>query len=145
MKSAAFRYGFAAIALAICPVTFAADEDVIQYREHIMKSLNEHAGALGQMLSGAVPKDNATAHLEAIALIASTALKAFEPKVPGGEAKSQVWSQWDDFAKRMNDFTQRTSQAAQLAKTKGADEALANILDVLTCKSCHDTYRAEHK
>jgi cytochrome c556 len=145
MKSAAFRFALAVMALAICPVTFAADDDVIQYREHIMKSLNEHAGALGQMLSGAVPKDNAAAHLEAIALIASTALKAFEPKVPGGEAKPQVWSQWDDFAKRMNEFAQRTAQAAQTAKAKGPDEALANILDVLTCKGCHEAYRAEKK
>lgn len=145
MKPAAFRYAFAAVALTFCANTFATDDDVIQYREHIMKALNEHAGALGQMLSGVVPKDNAAAHLEAIALIASTALKAFEPKVPGGEAKPQVWSQWDDFAKRMNDFAQKTGQAAKTAKDKGADEALANILDALTCKSCHDVYRAEKK
>jgi cytochrome c556 len=64
----------------------ADSADAIDYRQHIMKALNEQAGALGEILSGAVPDDNVLAHLDALALTASTALKAFEAKVPGGEA-----------------------------------------------------------
>jgi cytochrome c556 len=45
----------------------------------------------------------------------------------------------------MTDFAQKSGQAARTAKDKGADAALANILDTLTCKSCHDLYRAEKK
>lgn len=92
-----------------------------------------------------IPDDNALAHLEAIALTASTAVAAFEPKVPGGEAKPQVWSDWADFSKRMNEFAQKTAQAVKLAKEHGKEEALSNIADALTCKSCHEIYRDEKK
>lgn len=121
------------------------DKDVIAYREHIMNTLNEQSSALGQVLSTAVPDDNALAHLQVIALTASTALKAFERNVPGGEAKPEVWSDWPDFSKRMKEFADKTAQAAKLGKDKGKDAALATILDVLTCKSCHDVYRREQK
>src|SRR4051812_23464571 len=124
---------------------YADDKDVIEYREHVMNSLNEQTAALGQILSTAIPDDQVVAHLEDIALIASTALKAFEPKVQGGEAKPEVWAHWDDFSKRMNEFAQKTAAAAKTAKAGGKDEVLTNILDALTCKSCHDDYRNEKK
>jgi cytochrome c556 len=133
---------FAAIFL---PIAHADDKDVIDYRQHIMNTLGEQAAALGEILSTVVPDDNAVAHINAIALTASTALKAFEPKVPGGQAKPTVWSNWPDFSKRMNELAQRTADAAKVAKEKGKDAALSNILDQLTCKSCHDVYRQEKK
>ena len=123
----------------------ADDKDVIDYREHIMKSLNEQAAALGEILSESISDDNVAAHLEAIALASSAALKAFEPKVPGGEAKPDVWRDWPDFSRRMNELAQKTAQMAKDAKEKGKDAALANVVDALSCKSCHDIYRVEKK
>jgi cytochrome c556 len=124
---------------------YADDKDVVDYREHVMNTLNEQAAALGQILSTAVPDDNVAAHLEAIALAASTALKAFEPKVPGGEAKPDVWANWADFSRRMNEFTQKVTQAAKTAQAGGKEEVMTNIADTLSCKSCHDLYREEKK
>jgi cytochrome c556 len=132
-------------AASLLPTAFAGDKEVVDYRQHIMNTLNEQSAALGQILSTAIPADNAAAHINAIALTASTALKAFEPKVPGGEAKAEVWANWADFSKRMNEFAQKTSQSAKMAKEQGADAALANVLDALTCKSCHEIYRNEKK
>jgi len=132
-------------ATSLIPLAHADDKDTIDYRQHIMNTLNEQSAALGQILSTAVPDDNAVAHLNAIALTASTALKAFEPKVPGGEARPRVWSDWPDFSKRMNEFAQKTAAAAKTANEQGKDAALSNILDALTCKSCHDVYREEKK
>lgn len=123
----------------------AGDKDVIDYREHIMRTLNEQAAALGQILSTAIPDDNATAHLDAIAMTASVALKAFEPMVPGGEAKPEVWNNWPDFSKRMAEFSRKIAAAAKLAKEQGSGAAMANIVDVLNCKECHDIYRQEPK
>src|SRR5580700_9051028 len=138
------------VAVAFATATFSAttradDQDVIKYRQHIMSTLNEQSAALGQILSTSIPGDNAVAHLDALALTASTALKAFEPKVTGGEAKPAVWTNWADFSRRMNEFAQNTSQAAKIAKDQGADAALGNILDVLTCNACHKIYRDETK
>jgi cytochrome c556 len=138
--------GLCLTALALTPIltTAAVDNrDVIDYRQHIMNTLNEQAGALGQILSASIPDDNVVAHVDAIALTASTALKAFEPKVPGGEAKPEVWSNWADFSKRMNEFAAMTAKMAKTAHEEGKDAALAQVVDALSCKNCHDTYRKE--
>ena len=135
----------AILALLLPVAVWADDQEVIDYREHIMNTLNEQSAALGQILSGAIPDDNLVAHLEAIAVTASMSLKSFEPKVPGGEAKPEVWSKWPDFSKRMNEFSQKTADIARIAKEKGKDEAVAHVLDALTCKSCHDVYREEKR
>jgi cytochrome c556 len=130
----------------LLPAAVHADnKDVLAYRMHIMNTLNEQSAALGQILSGVIPEKNAQGHLEALALTASTALKAFEPKVPGGEAKAAVWSNWADFSKRMNDFARLTREAAKVSKEKGFTAAGSNIVDALSCKTCHDVYRDEKK
>jgi cytochrome c556 len=147
-------------AVLLPTVVSADDQDVIDYREHIMNTLNEQAAALGMILSTAVPGDNMAAHLQVIALTAQIALKAFEPKVAGGEAKPEVWSTcppaakataptvcWGDFSRRMNEFAQRSAEAAALAKGKSYDDPAlsAKIIDALSCKSCHEIYRNEKK
>jgi len=124
---------------------YAEDKDVLDYRMHIMHTLNEQSAALGLILSGAIPETNGAAHMEAIALTASTALKAFEPKVRGGEAKAEVWTNWPDFSKRMNEFARLTREAAKVAKEQGFGAAGPIIVDALTCKSCHEVYRQEKK
>lgn len=123
----------------------AQDKDIIEYRQHVMKTLNEQSAALGQILSTTIPGDNTGAHIQAIALAASLALKAFEPRVQGGEAKPEVWNQWPDFSKRMSDFAQKTAEMAKVARERGNDAALTNVVDALSCKGCHDVYRAEKK
>ncbi len=137
-----------AAALLACTLVMpaqAGDEDVREYREHIMKSLNAQAAILGQIVSYAAPQDNLQAHLDTIALLASTALEAFEPKVPGGEAKPEVWAQWPDFSKRMREFAEKTAAAAKLGQTAAPEEALSIMLDSMDCKGCHEVYREEKK
>ena len=131
-----------ATSIAVLPALAQADDkDVIDYRQHIMNTLDEQAGALGMVLSTAIPPDNFQAHLDIIALTASTALKAYEANVPGGEAKPEVWTNWADFAKRMNTFAEATAGAAKLSREKGPEAVMTTLLDVLTCKGCHDDYR----
>ena len=128
-------------AFATAPAQYG-DKDVIEYRKHIMSALNEQSKAIGQILAGTVPDDNAVAHLESLALTASVALKAFEPKAEGGEANPEVWSNWADFSKRMNELARKTADMAKVAREKGKDAGMQSIADALTCKSCHDVYRS---
>lgn len=124
------------------PVALAAEaQDVIDYRQRIMKTLDAQVAALGQILSGATPDDQVVSHLEAIAEAASQSLKSFEAKVEGGESLPVVWTKWDDFSAKMKDFETKTRAAADTAKAQGKDAALTNILDALRCKDCHDIYR----
>ncbi len=141
-----------ALVFAVVPalvLAAASDQDAIHYREAVMKTLNEQSAALGQIASGVIPADNLVVHMQILALTASTALKAFEPKVVGGEAKPMVWSDWADFSKRMTAFAQETAQGVKIAKEQGINGALPAIVAYANdCKACHDMYRnnknAEH-
>jgi len=134
---------FAAIAFATVAPTVARadDQDVIDYRQRIMKTLDHQVAALGQILSGATPDDQVVSHLEVIALAAATSLKSFEAKVQGGESTPAIWTNWADFSAKMKDFETKTAAAAKTAREEGKDAALSNIMDALRCKDCHDLYR----
>ena len=121
------------------------DKDVLAYRQHIMKSLEQQTAALGQILSGAGPAENTVAHMQALALTASIALKSFEPKVPGGAAKPEVWNDWADFSKRMQEFADKSAEMAKIGREQGADQAALHVIEALPCKGCHDIYRDEQK
>lgn len=144
MRHAGYAIFAAALAAAVPATAWADDKDVIEYRQHIMKTLQEQTAIIGEIVSSAVPADNLPLHAEAIALAAQISLKSFEAKVPGGEAKPEVWTKWADFSKRMNDFAAATRLFSDTAK-KGA--TLADMTSILTqalpCKECHDAYRAE--
>jgi cytochrome c556 len=123
----------------------ADDQDVIDYREHVMKTMGEQAAAIGQILQQKAPAENFAIHVQILAITAATAKKAFEPKVPGGESKPDVWARWTDFAKRLDDLTAATAELASTAKNGGAAAAGPKVQSALTCKSCHDIYRTEKK
>jgi cytochrome c556 len=119
----------------------AQPANAIRYRQHTMHSIDAQSAALGQILAGEVADANLSSHLEVLALTATSALKAFEPRVPGGEARDAVWNNWHEFAERMKTFEQKTTQAARIARESGNDAALPAVVDALNCKGCHDTYR----
>ena len=121
----------------------ADDKDVIEYRQRIMKSLEQQTAALGQILSGAGPAENTVAHMETLALSASVAAKSFEAKVPGGAAKPEVWKNWADFSKRMKDFADKSAEMAKIGREQGPDQAAMLVIEALPCKGCHDDYRDE--
>jgi cytochrome c556 len=130
---------------ANAPAEKPAEKDVVAYRRHLMITLNEQSGALGMILTKSIPDGDAVAHLEAIALTASYATKAFAANVEGGEARPEIWTKWPDFARRMDAFAAKTALAAKTARERGPEAGLTNILDALTCKACHDIYRDEAK
>jgi cytochrome c556 len=45
----------------------------------------------------------------------------------------------------MNEFAAKTAAMAKTAHEQGKDEALAQAVDALSCKQCHDVYREKEK
>jgi len=132
-----------AAAPLISTVAQADDEDTIAYRKHIMKTLDEQTAAIGMILSGVIPDDNLQLHMDAIATTAAMALRSFEPNVPGGDAKPEVWSNWEDFSKRMNTFAEKTANMAKVAREEGPENAGELAIEALDCKSCHKVYNSK--
>jgi cytochrome c556 len=121
----------------------ADDDDVISYRQLIMKELDAESGALGMIVSGQIPPDSMALQAKAIANSAQSALKAFEPKVPGGEAKPEVWSKWNDFSQRMQTFARKAEEMSKVAEGGNVASVTELMIDALPCKGCHDVYRTK--
>ena len=127
-------------ALATLP-SRADDQDVIDYRTHVMKTLGEQMGAIGMILENKAPPDNFATHLKVLAVTATQAKKAFEPKVPGGNAKPEVWAHWADFSKGLDELVATTADLAAAAQHDNVATVGAKLRSTLKCKGCHDTYR----
>jgi cytochrome c556 len=138
------KYLILVVLLSAAATAQADDQDVIDYRRHIMHTLGEQAAVLGMILEQRAPATNLATHAQILAVTASTAKKAFEPNVAGGEAKPEVWSQWPDFAKRLDALVAASGELAKAAKAGNAAATAPKMKD-LGCKSCHDTYRKPKK
>jgi cytochrome c556 len=126
-------------------VAHAEDQDTIDYRQAIMKQIDAEAAAIGMIVSGAIPADSLALQAKALANSAKSALKAFEPKVPGGEAKPEVWAKWDDFSKRMQTFAQKSEEMAKVSESGDVQRVVEMVTDAMPCKACHEVYRNKKK
>jgi cytochrome c556 len=141
------RLAWAGIAFVgtLLPISsFADDQDVKDYRSHIMKTLGEQFAALNQISKGKAPAGDVAAHAEILSITAGLAKVAFTPKVPGGEAKPEVWDKWPDFSKRLDEMVVAANDLAKSAK-QGGVAAVTPKLSSLSCKGCHDDYRVAKK
>ncbi len=130
--------------LAAAPGAASADDqDVIDYRHHVMKTIGEQIGAIQLILEKRVPADNLAAHLKAVAATAPQAKGAFTPEVAGGRAKPEIWADWADFSRRLDEFVAGAQAIGQAADADPA--AAAAKLPTLDCKGCHEKYRAPPK
>ena len=119
----------------------ADDQDVIDYRTHIMKTMGEQTDAIGLILENKVPADNFATHLKVLAVTATQAKRAFEPKVPGGNSKPEVWANWADFSKRLDELVTITADLAAAAQHDSVAAVGGKLKSSLKCKSCHENYR----
>jgi cytochrome c556 len=146
-RSAALRTftGAGLIATAFLSLNaFADDQETIDYRVHVMKTMGEQIAAISQMQKSQIAPTNLTVHTEILALTATTAKSAFTPKVAGGKAKPEVWANWADFSKRLDDLVAATADMDKAAKAGGLAAAVVKMQS-LPCKGCHDNYRQEDK
>ncbi len=133
-------------ATTLSGVARADNQDVIDYRQHIMKTLGEQAQSLAMVLQGKAPAENVAIHAQLLAVTAATVEKAFVAKVPGGEAKADVWAKWDDFSKKAKETVAAAADLAKVAQSGGVEAAKAKMAAPgLGCKGCHDTYREQKK
>jgi len=140
-----FRVTVVAALLAASASALADDQDVIDYRKHVMKTIGEQVGAIQLILENRVPADNLAVHLKVIAATAPQTKSAFTAEVAGGRSKPEVWASWDDFSERLDRFVAGAQELAQAARAGDAAAAAARLPATLDCKGCHEIYRAPAK
>ena len=131
--------------LAVSAGALADDQDVIDYRKHVMKTIGEQVGAIQLILENRVPADNLAVHLQVIAATAPQAKSAFTAEVAGGRSKPEVWANWEDFSQRLDRFVAGAQEIAQAAQAGDAAAAATKLPATLDCKGCHEVYRAPAK
>jgi cytochrome c556 len=114
---------------------------IILDRQLVMQQLDKDTKALGEIVAGLRPPDKMADHAKAIAKGAKDAFKAFEPKVGGGGSKPEVWSNWEDFSKRMQAFATASDAMAKASETGNVVAVSELMIPALPCKQCHDIYR----
>lgn len=120
-------------------------EGMIFERQQIMIQLDKDAEALGEMAAGLRSTDKLAETARSIARGAKDSLAAFEPEIPGGRAKPEVWSNWADYKMRMDVFAANSEKMAQIAESGNVTGVVEVMTEALPCKQCHDVYRAPKK
>ncbi len=135
----------AIVLLVLCwaplPAGYAAGPDDVDYRQNVMKSLGAQVGALELVLDEQAPAQDLEHHLAALAATSAQILPAFEPPASGGNARGEVWEDWDDFSARATEQTKRLSALRDAAAVN--ELASARIREALHCAQCHDAYRLD--
>lgn len=125
------------------PAGHAAGPDDVDYRQNVMKTLGAQVEALELVLQGRAPAQDLQHHLAALEAISAQVVSAFEPAAEGGNARVDVWDDWDEFSARARE------QAERLSALRDGDAAREfspdRIREALNCAQCHDAYRLDTK
>jgi cytochrome c556 len=127
------------------PVSEVEAESIIFERQQLMTRLDDNVEALGNIAAGVIPPSKLAETARAIAQDAMDARAAFEPKVPGGRSKPEVWTNWPDFSQRLQRFVDNSEKMAQVADTGNLSAVVEMMVTALPCKQCHDVYREKKR
>lgn len=134
-----------ATAVLAPPSTAAEPQDIIKYRQAVMKSQGGHMGAAAQIIKGKVDfGSDLQYHATALAASSTGLAKLFPKGSDFGEtrAKTEIWTNAAEFEKASKDAENKAS--AFLAAAKSNDTAaIAKTFGDLseTCKGCHKKFR----
>ena len=128
------------VATIVAPLMARADDqDVIDYRQHVMNTMGDQLLLINQIIQKQAPADDVATFAQILAMTATTAQSAFKPNVAGGDSKPSVWTSWPDFSKRLDALVASSADLANAAKS-GDTSALASKVAALDCMGCHQVY-----
>lgn len=123
-----------------------AQEEPQAVRQAQMKSVGQSMGALGAIVKGEKPYDQAA--VQAALETVSTSMKAFPDQFPAGtetglesEAAPAIWENMEDFRAKSEKLAAAadTLLASVPAEQAGVGAAMKTL--GATCGDCHETYR----
>jgi cytochrome c556 len=144
---------FTAVVLLLAGMTVShaqEAEDIIKYREAVMKAYAGHMGASSRIVRGKVDifKDQLKMHAMSMNSLAKTIGDLFPADSDFGEtrAKAAVWEKKDEFAKAVK-ANQDAAADFSSAVAGGDMDTIGKSFKVLSdsCKSCHEKFRTEQE
>ncbi len=140
----------AAIAAGI-GVASAADEseNIIKYRQNVMRSIGGHMGAISGVVKREVTfSGHVGTHADSLAATSRTIVDLFPPgSTTGAEtrAKAEIWQDWDDFRAKAGDLVAAADNLVRVAHSGGDAAALEAAFGQvgMACGGCHRPFRAK--
>lgn len=138
------------LAMLAPPALHAAEpEDVIKYRQNVMKAVGGHTSAAGAIVQGKVEyKSDLLEHARSLQALTRNIPALFPKDSDFGDtkAKDEVWSKRADFEKRANDTKAKVEVFAKAVQSSNQQTIAASFKDVgESCKACHKDFRKEDK
>ena len=133
-----------AAVLLLAPAQAADPEDLVNYRKSVMRAIGGHNTAAVAIVRGQVPhSEHLQHHAEALLATSRMVGALFPPESASGDtdALALIWEQPEAFNAAVAD-TEAAAAALLTAITEGGDVAAA-IRDLgVSCRGCHQDYRA---
>ena len=139
---------FGVVSVAGMAYAQAKPEDLLKYRQGVMRGVAFQNGPLNAFAKGEVPWSPAlaqrAANLAALAVVAGDVFSPASQNIPNSDAKPEIWAKPDDFKKALAAFQAETAKLGELARGGNADAIKAQIAAVgKTCGGCHDNFRVK--
>jgi len=127
---------------------FAAEpEDIIKYRQNVMKSQGAHLAAIAAIIQGKVDfKSQLGDHVKSLQATTRDISGLFPKGSDFGDtnALDAVWSKNSEFQKLAKDAEQKSSALAKTVAAGDSKNYGARLKDVVeSCKTCHKEFRKE--
>ena len=121
-------------------------ENVIKYRQNVMRAIGGHTGSIAAVVKGEVDfTGHVAAHADSIAALSGAVLEMFPQGTDSGadtRAKPDIWQDWDGFTEAAEAFEAAAGNLAQAA-AGGDQAAIAAAFGDLgkSCGGCHRPFR----
>jgi cytochrome c556 len=134
----------------VAGTAFAAEsEDIIKYRQNVMKANGAHMAAAGAIINGKVDfKGQLGDHAKALQTINKDINSLFPKDSDFGETKAldAVWKNNADFQKRARDSAQKADALAKTVASGDSRNYAARFKELSdSCKACHKDFRKEEQ
>jgi len=144
-----FVAGFMLVVLAPTILRAAEPEDIIKYRQNVMKANGAHLAAAAAIIQGKVDyKNQLDAHVRALQTFTSD-IPALFPKgsdFGNTRAKDAVWNNRAEFDKRAKNLKDKIAAFAKAVKSGNHEAMLSTFKDVgEDCKACHKDFRKKEE
>jgi cytochrome c556 len=123
----------------------AEPEDIIKYRQNMMRAIGGHTGAAGAIVQGKVDYKNQLAdHVRALQALTSDIPALFPKDSDFGDTKAKdgVWSNRAEFEKAAKNAKARVAAFAKAIQGDNQQAIVASYKEMGEgCKNCHKDFR----
>jgi cytochrome c556 len=147
LKALRIGTAFALVSVSLSVLGESDPEDIIKYRQNVMKANGAHMAAIAAIIQGKVPyHDQLAEHVKAVQDINRYVHTLFPKGSDFGNTKARdaVWQKPDEFAKRAKDTQQKADALAKAVAAKDTKSYAPRFKELSeSCKACHKDFRRE--